>query len=363
MLVRLIDLKGQTFNLTFEEDVTVQAISQKLLKEYNFDSSRCYFCRSGKILKNEKISKEALAQGASDIPIIIFDSKTFPDKSFPKVDNAFQWSLSRYDDRFSMSRSKMQNRIDLSEDDFAAQVEHLLNQGIIPPTGIFSRILNMARLHNNQNTVDIQSGSDDEDEAEPNSNRNSNQPTISGPYGIDDFPPGTYFVGSNPNDDFQPFFLPPEVMDRTFNPPEREFMFNAFNPDLEQQEEEQQFEQQNEPIPEQLDDQPQEQLINQQLLEEQNHNHIDGIPIPALEDDDEFPGNGIPFTFNFGRRQDDLNQQIIEGLNLNITLSQADNQAISRLARAGYDRATVIQVYEACDRNEEAAMNLLVSMG
>ncbi|KAK8898247.1 UV excision repair protein rad23 [Tritrichomonas musculus] len=63
------------------------------------------------------------------------------------------------------------------------------------------------------------------------------------------------------------------------------------------------------------------------------------------------------------RERNNLNQQIFESLNLNINLTEADNLAISRLVEAGYDRVMALQVYVTCDKNEEAAMNLLVSMG
>ena len=53
--------------------------------------------------------------------------------------------------------------------------------------------------------------------------------------------------------------------------------------------------------------------------------------------------------------------QRIEGLDVELT--PADQEAIGRLMSAGFDQMTAIQVYIACDRDEEAALNVLVSIG
>lgn len=47
--------------------------------------------------------------------------------------------------------------------------------------------------------------------------------------------------------------------------------------------------------------------------------------------------------------------------NAPITLSPEDEQAISRLCELGFERTLVIQVYFACDKNEEIAANMLFS--
>ncbi|KAL3235555.1 Rad23p [Nakaseomyces bracarensis] len=44
-----------------------------------------------------------------------------------------------------------------------------------------------------------------------------------------------------------------------------------------------------------------------------------------------------------------------------ITLSEDDEQAIARLCELGFERTLVIQVYFACDKNEEIAANMLFS--
>lgn len=44
-----------------------------------------------------------------------------------------------------------------------------------------------------------------------------------------------------------------------------------------------------------------------------------------------------------------------------VNYTPEDDQAISRLCELGFERDLVIQVYFACDKNEEAAANILFS--
>ena len=44
---------------------------------------------------------------------------------------------------------------------------------------------------------------------------------------------------------------------------------------------------------------------------------------------------------------------------IRIQLSEQDNNAINRLCELGFERAIVIQVYLACDKNEEVAADIL----
>lgn len=49
------------------------------------------------------------------------------------------------------------------------------------------------------------------------------------------------------------------------------------------------------------------------------------------------------------------------GDEIQIRITQEENEAINRLCELGFDRNTVIQVYFACDKNEEMTANLLFS--
>ena len=44
---------------------------------------------------------------------------------------------------------------------------------------------------------------------------------------------------------------------------------------------------------------------------------------------------------------------------IRIQLSEQDNNAINRLCELGFERDIVIQVYLACDKNEEVAADIL----
>ena len=87
--VRIRDLSGQKYDLTFEEDITISKIQEKLLREYNYNTNRFYFCRSGKFLNDESITKEIFNSETKNDPIVIFNSDIFPDKSYRMVNNSF----------------------------------------------------------------------------------------------------------------------------------------------------------------------------------------------------------------------------------------------------------------------------------
>eukprot|EP00002_Diphylleia_rotans_P022548 TRINITY_DN4416_c0_g1_i1.p1 TRINITY_DN4416_c0_g1~~TRINITY_DN4416_c0_g1_i1.p1 ORF type:complete len:369 (+),score=93.64 TRINITY_DN4416_c0_g1_i1:84-1190(+) len=54
-------------------------------------------------------------------------------------------------------------------------------------------------------------------------------------------------------------------------------------------------------------------------------------------------------------------EDIFAGIEDSLQLTQEDRQAVERLCAMGYDRTQVIQVYVACDKNEEVALAILSS--
>lgn len=406
--VRVIDLKGQTYDLSFDDKITITAIRQKLLKDYNYNTDRCYFCRSKKILDNESISKEIFTSETQNNPIIIFNSLNYPDKSYPKVDNTFNLIFSRYYESYydQNKNSSIFQRYNISRDNNGQailQILDLVERGNISPDEIsqFGLPLNPVQSDSRQDIYF--SDSDEEEEEEINDNPR--------PYDIE-FPNGNRLIAIDVNNsgDFQPISdfiyadqFQPEIDNNYYEenmfddnydePPMFNFMDDqdAPQPDVEPNNHrnlmqffgqligqaaanhidgQMPFIQQFHDV-ENTEDQDQQQYEDIEEEENQNENQQqqdadqdgqnDRPPPPQMNQDQQNPWERP--LFGFARNHADQNRQIIESLNLNINLTEVDNQAIERLVQAGYDRTMVIQVYEACDRNEENALNLLVSMG
>lgn len=120
MIVNIKTLKGNSYKITFKDDITIDKIKRKLLLEYNFNSEQCMFCLDGKILNDESISKEIFALTKPEITIIAIDHQVYPEKSYPKIDNAFQFNFSRYSDDFvqqnkEQKKDNRSNNYDLND--------------------------------------------------------------------------------------------------------------------------------------------------------------------------------------------------------------------------------------------------------
>lgn len=429
--IRLIDLKGQTFDIAIDGRISIELIYQKLLNDYNYNTSQCYFCRSGKILDNRCLQKEIFDEKTLDNPIIIFNNLRFPDKSYPKVDNIYNFHFSRYYDNFiniNTANSQNQDPIDSNTryQSLHDRLLDLMSQEFVGQEEFGSFITNYDQLGNNPDINISDSDSDDDEQTERTEQTNDTNNHFDSIY-------------TTPNDflDMQPryenndgiyvgngisfhrplyttetnFSLNNEETDRLmadiFSMGVTDFHFSRYYDFLEntrnegnqndqqntqidqpnQAQRNNQADQQNNERNQRRDladifsigqnglflgdtrndgdqndrqntqnDQPnQAQRNNQNEIQNQQENRQNLHPPPPNQ-------NQIPL-FNLLNDQSILNQQIIESLNLDINLNEVDNQAISRLVQIGYDRATVIQVYCACDRNEEAAMNVLISMG
>lgn len=465
MLVKVTTLEGKTYELTLEDDITVNKIRQKLLSEHNLNTDRCYFCRNGRILENETIPKESFAP---EEPIILFNYQTFPDKSFPKVDSAFQISFSRYSDTYINHKP-----INANAQSDVSSIDQLISLGILPPNDSLSRAIRIVRnTHRNINSRNNNnsnhsnsyfSDSDDDDERahreQPiqhtelitRGNINGNITIGLGlerPIQILNGPTGARRTVLIPmeNTEFMPF---DHDQDTDFENPFSNhangvigFRLNTRNrnqpmeasrillgintepalahtqiPPMPQQQlqlshmdqmpiPDIEFEQFDQPFEtfenihemvtnsDNFDQTNEAEQVNNRLahLENQFNQLTNAMnrPPPAQQNSttaaitttaqannlpqqqrqqppprqqNRPPRSAMSAMLDNARRENELNLQIIEALNLNIQLSEEDNRAISRLVHSGYDRATVIQVFEACDRNEENALNLLVAMG
>ena len=61
MIVKILTLEGNSYKITFNDDITIDKIKQKLLLEYNFNAEQCIFCLDGKTINDELIPKESFA--------------------------------------------------------------------------------------------------------------------------------------------------------------------------------------------------------------------------------------------------------------------------------------------------------------
>lgn len=408
MVVKIVTLEGQTFDLAFEEDITIQKIRQKLLKDYNFNTVRCYFCRCGELLDDETSFKES---SLLETPIIVFNHQKYPDKSYPKVDNALQLNLTRYSDNYlannSNSASLTRSPIEISEMNhpMPSTIRNFITF-ISRESADYSRlhryILNNHPSNNYTNTNFSSSEDEDEDEHispnipnipynEASINANSTNNDII--FNDREISTSNFFDVYFDNysiftDDVMHFELniqntPPiqpisniHRIQRSLRLPHQQMHINRPLTRLQQQPEENRTGS--------IADIPRQRFRNEIPLEGEiqngqslqipanrpiRHQRVANRRIPSnrsVNIQNRRPQGQISASnnqqANLNQRENELNRQIIEALNLNIELSEDDSRSVSRLVGAGYDRANVIQVYMACDRNEEDAMNLLISI-
>lgn len=133
MLVQLITLEGYTFDLEFDNNVNLSAIRKKLFETYNFNAYQCYFYQNGKILSEETILGDLFSSNNTKNQIIVFNYRTYPDKSFARADDAFKFNFSRYSGDFCDSENFSDDltpneNIDISTHLTNTSSEHFLSE-------------------------------------------------------------------------------------------------------------------------------------------------------------------------------------------------------------------------------------------
>lgn len=316
MNVRFINLEGEVFNLVFNEEITIKLIQQRLLKEFNYNTYMFLFCISNQIILNETHFKEMIAKEGLDKPIIIFNPQIYQFKFYPSYDNSFHFNSSRYSDFFfnpTIKTTELQSR------DFVGRIISSFHTptDMTPPQ-------NIVTSYSNSDTSDSDNEDQEDIDTTPNEHEfidendlilNSNVIHFNelAPFGMIDEIPQI----SQPNERIEAQ-LRTSIANRDIDM--IDFISNHFN----------------------LPDREEGETVLHVAARESNRNIISHIL-------NNYNGNA--------------NNQNILGFNRNINFSEQDNQTIMRLIQAGFDSETVIQVYEACDRNEEEALNLLISMG
>jgi hypothetical protein len=98
MLVRLLDFRSFDQTLDLPDDITAAQLREILLSEFQYDISYAALYHEGReILPGAKLFS---SQFTSNNVIVLFNSRIFPGKSYPKVDQAFRFFPSRYQEFF-----------------------------------------------------------------------------------------------------------------------------------------------------------------------------------------------------------------------------------------------------------------------
>lgn len=408
MNIHIWDLQGNKYDLAFpEKDVSLYSIQKKLLDDYQINTKTYYFCANSMILPSDAHLSPDFFQGEPQI--IMYNSAIYPDKSYSRVDNAFNFNLSRYSDNFIQLKSQNSDINPPIPEELLQQIEDSGNGAFlfdILPLLVARNNLNRSRAGVNN---DASSSSDEYDEVddyevsteENNYNdRNFDDDDNEIENYNDDYheeeddsrPRFRFHVyngNQNDNDNLNSRYLNHfEFGHRNDNDNENNYddnysdeenlifdnryMFNDQSLDPENEEEDQNLENEEE---DQILENEEEDLLDDN--EEENLQPNNRQRIQLVDDDGNIIHPNFNPILNFNNQYhapnvDDENEdeaqnqnqnqnQRIEGLDVELT--PVDQAAIRRLMNAGFDQMTAIQVYVACDRNEEAAFNVLVSFG
>lgn len=321
MIVKLIDLDGKVFNLTFKEQATIMSIRIKLLFEYNYNTSDCYFCISKQIIKNETQFKEIFAEREVDDPIIIFNYQQYPNKSYPNSDFAFLYHTSRYLDYYSNPTTLPNERLstDLSDSDENDDTNSSTQDE-----------MELQQLETNNQFHDIQSPEFIQEQQSQNV-----QSLFSRIYQL---------AVRNSDNEMVRFLRENEYIDNdAFN--------TIFNIALRRNDLE---------IIQFLNDNYNE-LINE-VIPSTNlnmaNNDLETNQFP-LYNNEHFDNEIEEILFYLACLPINYEEYFIRTI---MNYSTENRQAVMRLVQAGFDLETAAQIYQICNKNEVEAMNFLLSM-
>lgn len=329
------DVSGKKFDLHFqEESPLLSAVKAKIQEEYQYNASKAIFCHAGvEIPENSKLTADFMG---GDSILLMVDYSLYPEKSFPTVDNAFHFGTPRYNEFFQKSE------IQTSEEAALINLVHK-NENYSDP----ARNL-LAFIHQNTNNPDISAISlNGLLSAFRRQGQGSNSP-LSFEIEINRFLTNINDVRYGSDHDSLPDLDEQITEDsdqdvRFMNPDDPddigEYVFAHGDGDL--------------PYLVEFDDNSHQEEEDDMREEEDIENAPLVIDLDQLQQREEI-GRLMR------REYEEEHQQLRE---LNIELTQQDEEAIDRLMQIGFDRMTIIQVYIACDRDEEATTNCLISMG
>jgi hypothetical protein len=94
MQVRVVDMQGFDESLTIPDNFTVSDLQDLIHLSFQYDVSSVTFYHNGHELSPDL--PLSACQFTTSAPIVLFNSRIFPQKSYPKVDLAFRFFPSRY---------------------------------------------------------------------------------------------------------------------------------------------------------------------------------------------------------------------------------------------------------------------------
>lgn len=393
MNIHIWDLQGQKYDLTFESrDVSLSSIQKKLYDDYQVNSNFHYFCANSMILPHDAHLSPDFFQGEPQI--VMYNSSTYQDKSYPRVDNTFNFSSSRYSDSFVQPKSiNKYSNASLPED-----ILQRLNENNGASLFELLHLLSMnGHIHqylgnrNSQSLFDSNDNYDDDSEIISSENFNDYNRTINNEDDEADNYNGEYPEEEDVDESQQQLsfrvngdwneisrVLANSLFNADQNGNENEnnddyddmdVMNNQFafryQPQFQDEYDNGQNEEDDEIMEESENEEEEEQgRIDDNGPQEINNGNFENAlniinNINNIYDNDDNPNEN---EIEIENQNENYNEnQRIEGLDVELT--PADQEAIGRLMSAGFDQMTAIQVYIACDRDEEAALNVLVSIG
>jgi hypothetical protein len=117
MRLHLTDLGNFDHFLEVANDCTVAQLREMITTEFSYEMHRILLCFKGKILESDQLLHPE--ETPDDSVIVLFNEANFPEKSFPKVDHAFLFSLSRYEEFYCKLSSESVRTPEVSQGGFA----------------------------------------------------------------------------------------------------------------------------------------------------------------------------------------------------------------------------------------------------
>jgi len=320
MKINVLDLTSLNLELEIPEKTTVSQLATILQEKHNINAKRCTFASNGKQLEPETVLDETILQPKNIITMV--NDAVYPIKSFPRAENLYPNQGNKFANIFQKQpeHSGKKGRSSVSEE----RIRH----------EIISRFFQLLGSSEHRNLA------------------------------IDEL--GNEILNVDGISDILQHYIMPE------NRQEDNDEDLTSNTDYENEDYDDDEEDDDDSVGEENEDDIPMDAIRLPFGENIVISHGDGLA------NRNFDGNHRQFFFSFNPQTGGFNElDLIGQQNLNDAmnelppeiqgleqiLSQEQRDAVSRICnQTGVDRPTVLQIYEACDHNEDLTTNCLMSM-